>query len=140
MIKIILLTTWIVYALLEGKRDGYYYCYRNTSNQLKGENIHWIYFTDRFILMSLITWVHSWEYPILNTGIFALSLILLFSFFHNGKYYRTRKKLSHGEIYPKGWWDMSISSEALLNLTPVSRTWLAVTGLIGIIATCGLKI
>jgi len=65
--------------------------------------------------------------------VFAISLALLFSFFHNGVYFMTRNKLD-SKIYPKGFWDDSTSSTAKLDLNVKSRIILAVIGCIGIIA------
>lgn len=140
LIAIILIIFWIVYALLSGTNDGYYYHYRNTSIQLKDENIHWIYFCQRFILWSCMLLLHSLYFPILSTGVFSASLILIFSFFHNGIYYETRKRLSNYNLYPKGWFSSSTSSQATIELNNISRIFLAVVGLIGIIASFQINI
>lgn len=139
-VKIILLISWIAYAILDGMNDGYFYHYRNTSIKMKHENIHWVYFCKRFIIGALIIWIHSLYFSFLNTSIFGLSLILLFSFFHNGIYYTIRKKLSDKNLYPKGFWSSSTSSEALLELNNISRVFLAVTGAIGIISSFDIHI
>lgn len=138
--KIILLICWIIYSCLDGKKDGFLYHYKNTSIQNRGGNIHWIYFCQRFIVGILIAWLIYLNNPLLNTIIFSMGLILLFSFFHNGFYYKTRKKLSNGNLYPKGWWSSSISSEALLELNNVSRIFLAIMGVIGIIMSFKINI
>ena len=138
--KIILLISWIIYAMLDGRRDGFFYHYRNTSIQGKGENIHWIYFCQRFIFGVLIAWLVYLNSLILSTIIYSNGLILLFSFFHNGMYYVTRRKLSNKNLYPKGWWSSSTSSEALLELNNVSRIFLAITGILGIIVSLNINI
>ena len=138
--KIILLISWIFYSLLNGMRDGYFYHYRNTSIKMKGENIHWLYSCERVIVGALIVWLHSLYFSSLNTSIFGLSLVLVFSFFHNGIYYELRKKLSDKNLYPKGFWSSSTSSEALLELNNVSRIFLAITGGMGIIISFQINI
>lgn len=140
LIGIVILFFWIVFALLQGLNDSYYYHYRMTSNQLKDENIHWVYFCQRFIVCTCIGLIHSMYFPILSTGIFLGSLILIFSFFHNGMYYQMRKKISHGNLYPKGWFSSSTTSQATIELNNVTRIFLAIVGIIGIIASFQINI
>lgn len=138
--KIILLVTWIVYGLAEGFRDANYYHANNTSINSVKKDIHWIYFCQRFILGSLIAWLVYLNSSFLSTTIYSTGLILLFSFFHNGMYYVTRRKLSNKNLYPKGWWSSSTSSEALLELNNTSRIFLAITGALVIMASFQINI
>lgn len=140
LVAISFFVIWIILALLNGCRDSFYYHYRMTSIQQKNENIHWIYFCNRFVTWSLILIVHSMYFQTLSTGIYGASLILVFSFFHNGMYYLVRKKLSKADIYPKGWWSSSTSSQATIELNNVSRIFLLITGIIGFIASLQIKI
>lgn len=131
---IILTVCWIISALVEGARDSHFFHNRNTSTNPDKQNIHWLFTVERFIVWLLIIKIYSFHSSILNTGIFGFSLILIFSFFHNGVYYKIRHQLDNN-VYPKGWWDSSVTSESALELNAVSRTFLAVTGFIGLIAT-----
>lgn len=133
MIKIILLIAWIVMSLGEGRRDGFFYHYRNSSIQMKGENIHWIYFLVRGIVLALISTILYLTNPSISSMLFVAGLVLIFSIIHNGMYYETRKTLSNGNLYPKGWKSSSTSSEAVLEFGWKERKALAIIGAIGII-------
>lgn len=135
LIAIVLIMMWIILALLNGVRDSFYYHYKMTSIQQKNENIHWVYFCERFITWSCIALLHSMFFEILSTGIYSGSLILIFSFFHNGIYYETRKRLSKADIYPKGWWSSSTTSTATIELNNISRIIMLITGVFGLIAS-----
>jgi len=130
----ILLICWIFYCLIEGKRDGhFYYVWSNSSNP-KRANIHWLFFIDRFIVISLIDFVHSFYYSVINTLIFTIGLSLIFSFFHNGMYYITRNNLDE-TVYQEGWWASSTTSQAILEFNVQIRTIMAIIGLLAIIST-----
>ena len=135
-----ILICWILYCCLEGRRDGYFYHYRNTTTELKNENIHWIYFVKRAFVLSLIAVVHVIAYDCyVSTALFVSGLSLVFSFFHNGMYYQTRKKLSDGKIYPLGWMSNSTSSQATLELKWKARVWLAVIGALAILTSFNIN-
>lgn len=113
----------------------FFYHYRNTSTQLKDENIHWVYFIDRAFILSLISILHYYGFhSYLSTGVYSAGLALIFSFFHNGMYYKTRNKLDNN-IYTMGWKSNSTCSEATLEFEWNARVILAITGAIGIIAS-----
>lgn len=132
IVKIILIACWIIYALLDGYRDAHFYSNRMTSTNPDKQNIHWVYFLQRLLFGGMIAFAHSFMFSKLNTFIFSAGLIMMFSFFHNGKYYLTRNKLDPN-IYKDGWWSSSKSSEATLELSDMVRTCLAVVGLGGIL-------
>ena len=96
---------WILYSLLEGVREGFYWHYENMSKKECDFNINPVFNIQRtmVIIMMAGVLVHI-------TGWFSLlsilCMILMFSFFHNGVYYYTRNKLSDGR-YQKGWRDES---------------------------------
>lgn len=133
IIKLGLLALWIVTALLEGTRDGFFFAYRMQSKPDK-YNMHWLFTFERTVIMVLIAWICSRSFSGLDTGVFALSLILIFSFVHNGQYYWTRNFLDKN-IYPKKWWSSSTSSESMLEFSLVPRVFLAFVGIIGIITS-----
>ena len=138
IIKLSLLILWMSTALLEGTRDGFFYYARNTSANPDNKNIHWIFALERLVIISLIGWIHILSYSILNTGVFVISLILIFSWFHNGIYYKTRNYLDKN-VYPKGWFDSSTTSESMLEFSVAGRMFMAITGFIGIIASFTFK-
>lgn len=132
---------FILYSCLEGRRDGYFYHYRNTTTELKNENIHWIYFVERALILSFISVIHVIVYEsYVSAFMFVSGLALIFSFFHNGMYYETRKKLSDGKVYPMGWVSNSTSSQATLELKWKARVWLAVIGIASIITSFNINI
>ena len=96
---------WILYSLLEGVREGFYWHYENMSKKECDFNINPVFNIQRtmVIIMMAGVLVHI-------TGWFSLlsilCMILMFSFFHNGVYYYTRNKLSDVR-YQKGWRDES---------------------------------
>lgn len=132
--KIFIIIIWITYSCLDGLRDAHFFHNRNTSTDPDKQNIHWLFSIQRSIVIILMSWIYSKTYSALDTGIFSFSMILLFSFLHNGMYYRTRNFLDKN-LYPKKWWDSSTTSESILELSVVSRTFLAFVGIMGIITS-----
>lgn len=134
IIKIILLLSWVAIALLEGSRDAFFYNARMNLTKPDGHNIHWVFAFERGIVLGLLCWLHALSYSMLNTGVFAFSLILIFSFWHNGIYCMIRNRLDKN-VYPKGWFDSSATSESFLEFSAVSRTFMAMVGAMGIVAS-----
>lgn len=134
IIKIALLVLWIIVALLEGTRDGFFYHYRMNSAKTDKYNMHWLFTFERSVIMILIAWIYSKSFSSLDTGVFMFSLILMFSFVHNGQYYWTRNFLDKN-IYPKKWFASSTTSESMLEFSVVARVFLAFVGVIGIITS-----
>lgn len=138
IIKVILLLSWILIGLVEGKRDAHFFHYRTNSVKIDKHNMHWLFTMERGVVLSLICWIYALSNSVLNTEVFILSLVLMFSFTHNGQYYRVRNKLDKN-VYPKGWWDTSSTSESFLEFNSVSRTFMAIVGFIGITSTFTFK-
>lgn len=134
IIKIVLLVLWIIVALLEGVRDGFFYHYLMNSAKTDKYNMHWLFTFERSVIMVLIVWIYLRSFSVLDTGVFVFSLILIFSFIHNGQYYWTRNFLDNN-IYPKKWFASSTTSEAMLEFSVVPRAFLAFVGIIGIITS-----
>lgn len=134
IIKIILIFVWILASVIEGLRDGFFYHFRNVSSAINKKNTHWIFVIERGIILSLIVWIHRMSNSFINTSVFTLALIMIFSFIHNGIYYKMRNYLDKS-IYPKGFWSSSVTSEATMEFNLVARVFLFITGLIGIYST-----
>lgn len=143
MIYLILLI-WILYALIEGKREAIFWHHRIHSTDykiFKSIDRHPLFMLQRglFLLVIGITF-----YYITDNIWWALYFIgmnsLIFSFFHNGSLYTERHQMDKkvhpmkGKwVYPKKWWDQSTTSTAVLTkfMNPISRTIQMIIGLIG---------
>jgi hypothetical protein len=111
----IYLIGWIIYSLVEGIREGYYF---DSNPKLPKYNIHALFSIHRLIVL-MIAWQH-WTV--------SVSFIFIFPFFHDGAYYFTRNILNKN-IYKKGFWDSpSPTSTALLDFTLTERIFLLIAG------------
>lgn len=128
IVKIILLTIWIIVSLVEGKRDAHYFHDRNLSTSPDKQNIHWLFALERLVILSLISWVCFINYSVINSSVFIAGLVLVFSFFHNGIYYVVRHKLDNS-VYKDGWWSSSKTSTAFFEFNELCRSILFMIGL-----------
>lgn len=121
---------WIVYSLTEGIREGFYWHYENKSKRVCDFDVNPMFHLQRILVLVLTGgfMVHTlgW-YSLLSLG----SIILMFSFFHNGSYYYTRNKLDK-DVYTKGWKDESRTFPPLSILMSYSKR--TVTMCLGILA------
>ena len=130
MILLITNILWILYSILEGFREGFYWHYKNTSKSKDNFEIHPFFASQRgiiLILIGVILYFNIGWWSILN----VLGMALIFSFFHNGSYYYTRNKLDE-KIYPLKWMDQSTTSTAKMTkiMTFRNRTIFMVFGVI----------
>lgn len=121
---------WIIYSLLEGFREGFYWYYKNTSTSNYNIEIHPYFAIQRgiiLILTGVILYFNIGWWSILNT----LGMSLIFSFFHNGYYYHTRNKLNK-DVYPLKWMDQSTTSTAKMTkiMTFRNRTIFMIIGVL----------
>ena len=133
--KLLLLTIWIVYSLLEGYREAIFY-YFAVSSSRKMIEMHPTFTFQRVLVFGgfailLLLMSCTWVVSLLS----FIGYACVFSFLHDGFYYVTRNKLDNS-IYPKKWWDFSTTSTAKSDkfLTSVNRTILVIIGL-GLIIT-----
>ena len=102
---IIMNLIWIGYSLTEGIREGFYWHYENISRKVCDFDINPVFNLQRALVLLIsggfMVQILGW-YSLFS----LLSMILMFSFFHNGTYYYTRNKLSD-KTYEKGWKDES---------------------------------
>lgn len=130
MLLTILNVIWVLYSLLEGFREGFFWEYRNNSTKQYKFEIHPIFSLQRgivliiigLLLFNSISWI-----SIIN----IIGMMLIFSFFHNGTYYYTRNKLDNN-IYKLKWRDQSTTSTAKMTKIMTYRNRL-VFMLIGIL-------
>lgn len=142
-----ILFIWILYAILEGKREGIFWHHRVRSSDyisFKAIDRHALFMIQRglVLIVSGIAAYYISESIWLALYIFVMNC-LVFSFFHNGMMYRERNEMTrivnpdkpNMWVYRKRWWDQSGSSTAKLTkfMTPTSRTIQAAIGVIGYI-------
>ena len=117
---IVITILWIAYSLLEGFREAHYY-----DTHPNHKNIHWVYFIQRGVVLAGA--FGSLTIPYIESGLVCFSLVLIFSFFHNGAYYQTRHYLNKS-VYPKGFFSNSDTSQAVFEFSFWWRTSMAIFG------------
>jgi len=113
---------WILYAMLEGYREGNYWGARKTIFPYIDFHEHKLWSSQRFAVLSIVI-IH------INIVV-AIACMFVFPFIHDGMYYLRRNMLDP-DIYPKGFFDQSTTSTAILTkfFTPMVRTVCAVIGI-----------
>lgn len=128
MIALISFLLWIVFAILEGRREAYYFSMKvkavvSTSIQSIVGNEHILFTIQRSVVL-LILFLCTLSYGWICSTCTVMACIFAFPFLHDGEYYETRNLLDG--IYPLKWWDQSTTSTALSDklhlFSPVSRT------------------
>jgi|APSaa5957512535_1039671.scaffolds.fasta_scaffold79359_2 hypothetical protein len=130
MIVLITNILWILYSMLEGFREGFYWYFKGISKSKNDFEIHPVFASQRGIILILIGVMLSFTigwFSILNT----VGMALVFSFFHNGSYYVTRNRID-SKVYPLKWKSQSTTSTAKLTkiMTYRNRTIFMIIGLI----------
>ena len=121
---------WMMYSMLEGLREGFYWHFKSTSKRDCKFEIHPIFALQRGLDLLIIGGLLYY-----TIGIYSLTSIidmaLIFSFFHNGTYYYTRNKLDNN-LYQLKWKDQSTTSTAKLTkiMTYRNRTIFMVLGVL----------
>ena len=123
--SIVILFLWVVYSILEGMREGYYYDAAVRANK-SYPNIHWIYFLQRGIFLFIVG-------IYMNSIILPMSLIFIFSYIHDGAYYCQRNDIDV-KTYPRRFKDHSTTSTAFFDLHYMERVAFALTGCVFFIA------
>ncbi len=122
--------------MIEGLREGFYWHFKTNTNKDYQFEIHPVFAIQRGIVLILIGCLLipslGW-YSIIS----VLSMMLIFSFFHNGTYYKTRNKLDK-RIYLLGWRDQSTTSTAKMTkiMTYRNRTIFMIIGSIVEVFIC----
>lgn len=126
---------WVAYSILEGLREGFYWHFKGgsrpslSSKDCKFE-IHPVFALQRGIVLLIIGGLLYYTIGLYSI-VSVLSMMLIFSFFHNGTYYSTRNKLD-SMIYPLKWKDQSTTSTAKMTkiMTYKNRTLFMILGVI----------
>lgn len=130
MILIITNIIWILYSLVEGLREGFYWHFKSNSKREFKFEIHPIFAFQRSLVLLTIALILAH-----TIGFYSLicvaALMLVFSFFHNGSYYYTRNKLDNN-VYQLRWKDQSTTSTAKMTkiMTYRNRTLFMLIGLV----------
>ena len=133
---ILFIILYILFSLVEGVRDGFFYHYKMSNVVQDKYNAHIIFTAERVIVLVIMYVV---TYLSFNSYLFSLLILLaqflMFSFFHNGAYYEMRHFLNK-EIYAHGFFDSSKTSTSKIELNTLNRTILFVLGLAIYIIAC----
>lgn len=114
---------WLLYAVMEGNREGFYW------NMLFSSGGKPTVEHDIWTIQRAVVAIGFVLFSVSLSDSFTVLLILLvyplvFPFFHDGVYYRTRNIVSKGEYYNLRFWDQSTTSTAFSTrfCTPFLRT------------------
>jgi hypothetical protein len=113
---------WILlnlYACVSGTKDAILYCKKATESFKWNEHI--VFFIERSIVCSIPIITLYFNISLANITWCLLAFVLSFSFFHNGFYYETRRKI---DVPTYRWNSNSKESSAKLELNFVVRTFL----------------
>jgi hypothetical protein len=115
---------WVAYAYLDGLIEAHYYDALVWSNR-NHKDIHWMSFFQRGIILVIIGII---------TSSFSIpwSLALMFSYIHNGFYYKERNKLDN-RIYPEKFKAESTTSTSFFEFNYKDRLKMFVVGLMLIV-------
>lgn len=113
---------WIIISITFGVLEGFLFHYKRIS-KIFNIDIH-VYFN----LVRLLIFI-----PLMmlvqEKIIFSLICMMVFPFFHDGFYYVTRKILSRGKTYPKGFMDKSTTTTAKFSISFFWRLILFIFGI-----------
>ena len=123
----------ICYALLEGKREAWYYHIKAISGLLKEKDEHPLFTAQRtlFYLIILTANFIIFKHDAWLSATLVFAYWLQFTFFHDGIYYVERNKLNP-DLYKKKFFDQSTTSKAWTDkyMTAPIRTVMAATGMV----------
>ena len=119
---------WVLYAIIEGYREGKYWYLLGKTNILPSTE-HKIWTLQRAMVVLLATSVIFIPVVQVINLLFILICALAFPFFHDGTYYYTRNRLSQQDpsekvIYKKGFFDQSTTSTSWMTFIqgPIMRS------------------
>jgi hypothetical protein len=110
----VIIITWFFVSIIFGAVEAkLFHEYNGIDVRFKNKfkfDIHYL-FTAIRLLVAVPIFLAS-EYP----PLIFLFMTFSFPFLHDGAYYQLRWKLSQGEVYPKGWFDESRTTSAIISL------------------------
>lgn len=142
MIIAISLIVWILYALLEGQREAWYFHvkYKNLNSFVYARipDEHATFNLQRSFMAIALIFADCYPVAELTYGLMlyviitGLSFTAIFPFFHDGIYYYRRNKLDESQ-FPKKWADYSHTSSAKINLDFLDRVLFSIFSLLLVI-------
>lgn len=122
----LIIAIFIIYSWIEGRREGMYYHYKWRILTENKHDEHLMFSIQRALVILMFSVV---GYPVYEYWTFLSipSMILCFSFMHNGAYYEMRNKLD-SSVYREGWSSTSNSTTAKLSLNYSWRQALYIIG------------
>jgi hypothetical protein len=130
MTNLIIFALWILFSMMEGMREAYYYSAKlkailGTQKPSGKTNEHAMFTVQRVIALAIAA-AGMLPLGLVSSLLVLAACICCFPFFHDGAYYVTRKNLDG--IYPEGWFAQSATSTAISDklhlFGPVSRSLL----------------
>lgn len=126
--KLFFIIVWVVYASIDGIRNGFYYHNRRHSNRQDDSEIQPLFFLQyTFILMIFFVPIDINE-GLKKSLLFVLGQAMIFSFFYSYGYYSTRNNLDKN-ICTKRWRDNPTSTlSEPMGLNFITRVLLLISG------------
>ena len=128
---------WIIYSSIFGYTDAWYWYSANVGKysvkDFKFKDLHPFFFWKRVIVGSTMSFIMC-SNNILHWFLITICLGLVFPFFHNGFYYKTRNQIDPSK-YKLGFRDMSTTSIANVNFTFGLRSFMLGLGILGLFFT-----
>lgn len=140
MKELVLTCAWIFFSVMLGAVEAVLYHFKIKANITAG-NEHATFTAERipaWFAFELAMYTPGYYYSLLN----GVCLVLIFVFIHDGAYYARMNQLAG--CYPKGFFDMSTTSNSWLDQLGLTRPFLRVTyfiiGITGLIIINYVKI
>ena len=136
---ILIYILFLVYSSFEGIKEAIMFHYKVLANNKDDNNEHMVFSIQRgSMIIALSLFSYLYYNSIVLSSCFGLSLMLGFSFLHNGLYYTVRDMLTKG-VYPKHFFDNTHTSNAKMNFGFIQRTFLFLMSIVLLILINKLK-
>lgn len=132
-LNILVILTWIIFAVVSGYTEAAYWYYRNKVKV--NFKIDW-YDHEGWTIMraalAIVSIALLWEFYNWATLMLVYTLPMVFPFFHDGSYYYYRNSIDGS--YPKGWFDTSVTSTAKITADTRTRIIMLILGIVSYIS------
>jgi hypothetical protein len=118
-----LLLAWGSYAIAEGIMNAAVFAHGNTNHPY---NVHHYLNAPRAVVFAFMLLVYLSGHSLAHTASMALSMMLVFSYWHNGAYYVVRGMIDWDEY---NFFSQSTTTTARISLDFIARLWLWVVGM-----------